>query len=144
MKLRWWWRIDGSVGFREYEATLGTQDGPSVFVEEPMMEPTQQDQIVKVGGPTPRPVDDVMSMHPIGPTASGEPAAAVTFPQLPSQPARDGPTITADTQRLVPVEDSTFDDRVTGQPPGRLMASNEPSSVSVISCSELTKAVRSA
>jgi ribosomal protein S5 len=57
-------------------------DPPSVFVEEPMVVSTHQDQIGQIGGSTVRPVLSVVGMDEIlGPTA-GETTTAVPIPEL--------------------------------------------------------------
>jgi len=49
---------------------------PLAFVEESMMEPAQQDQIVQIGPASIGPVLDVMDLQPAGMATSREPTAA--------------------------------------------------------------------
>ena len=77
--------VDPSVGFVEGElAAWVAFDGPSVFVEEPVVISTQQDQIVEVGGSPVGPMLDVVAMDPTLMRTSRESAATVPMPELTS------------------------------------------------------------
>jgi len=61
----WWW-VDLSVRSPEYRFAVGTVfDGPAVFVQEPVVIATEQDQIGQVVETAICPVSPVMSMHPL-------------------------------------------------------------------------------
>jgi hypothetical protein len=77
----WWW-VDLSVRSTEYRFAIGAVfDGPAVFVQEPVVVATEQDQIVHIGETAICPMSPVMSMHPIDMVAAGELAAPVSMPQ---------------------------------------------------------------
>jgi hypothetical protein len=58
---------------------------PPVFVEVPVVKPAEEDQIVQIGGPAFRPVDNVMNLKPVGVVTSGEhTGSSVTMMNQPS------------------------------------------------------------
>ncbi len=55
--------VGSPVGSAELEAPVAAGgDVPVVFVNKPVMKPTEKDQVVQVGGPTLGPVLDVMNL----------------------------------------------------------------------------------
>ncbi len=57
------WRVEGPVGSAELEApVVAGGDMPVVFVNNTVMKPTEKNQVVQIGGPTLRPVLNVMSL----------------------------------------------------------------------------------
>jgi hypothetical protein len=79
------WRVDAAVGFVEGELGVGIAfDGPAVFVEEPVVEGAEQDQVGEVGGPTVSPMLDVVSVDPTSVGTSDEPTSCVPMPELTS------------------------------------------------------------
>ena len=57
------WRVGSPVGSAELEAPVAAGgDVPVVFMEKTVMKPTEEDQVVQIGGTTLRPVLDVMNL----------------------------------------------------------------------------------
>lgn len=78
-------RVDPPVGSTECQFPLRVAfDCPPVFVEEPVVEPAQQDQVFEVCGPAIGPMLNVMTVNPTPAAAAGEPASAVPKPELPT------------------------------------------------------------
>ncbi len=72
-------------------------DFPSVAVEEPVMEPAQQDAVVGVGRATPGVFEDMMNFAPRGgDAASGDEAAAVTERDRATLPTVEDPLFGAE------------------------------------------------
>ncbi len=65
--------VGGPVGFAELEGPVAAGgDVPVVCVNKPVMKPTEKDQVVQVGGPTLRPVLNVMNLQPFGVSTAGK------------------------------------------------------------------------
>ncbi len=65
---------------------------PPVFVNKPVVKPAEEDQIVEIGCPAFRPVEDVMNLKPIPVVASVKPAGpTVTMMNQSSQPSGNRP-----------------------------------------------------
>ncbi len=55
--------VEGPVGSAKLElVVLAGGDVPVVFVNKPVMKPAEKDQVVQIGGPTPRPVLNVVNL----------------------------------------------------------------------------------
>jgi len=75
--------VDAAVRFAEDEFASGIAfDGPSVLVEEPVVESTKQHEILQIGGPTISPMGDVMPMNPTLVGTTDESAARIAMPEL--------------------------------------------------------------
>lgn len=83
--------VEGPVGFPKLETTIiALGDMPSVFVDKPVVKPTQQDQIVEIGFVTLAPGDDVVNLQPVGVVTTMESALApIAVMDLPTQPSRN-------------------------------------------------------
>ena len=121
MEFRSGWWVDASVGTVEDGFSVHPFQAPVVFVEEPVVVPAQQDQIVQVGGPTVGPMFDVVAVDVADPSTSGELTATVPGPELTTQPAGNGPGPAADAEDLTVVVDRGLHDRITRQPACRLI-----------------------
>ena len=76
-------RVDLSVGFAEHGFVVGIVfDPPSVFMEEPVVVATQQDQIVQIGRSPIRPVSEVVGMNEVSGATTGELTASIPIPEL--------------------------------------------------------------
>jgi len=55
--------MESPVGFAELEHTTGTcGDRPPVFVDEPVVKPAEEDQIVQIRGSSLGPMDNMMDL----------------------------------------------------------------------------------
>ncbi len=91
--------IQPPVGSTKLESTIITLgDMPAVFVNKPVMKPTEKYQIVQVGGPGLRPVDDVVGLkHFVVATSRVLTLSAVPVDHKSSQPSGNGPIVPTDT-----------------------------------------------
>jgi hypothetical protein len=91
-------------------------------VDEAMMMPTQQDEIVEVGGTTIGPVLDVMNLQPSRVAAAGELASA-TVPVIDnaSQPSGDDPGVSANSHDGLPIMNDGLENTLASQPSGGLV-----------------------
>ncbi len=95
---------------------------PVVFVNKPVMKPTEKDQVVQVGGPTPGPVLNVVNLQPFAvPTSDPLAPPPVTMGYQSSQPSGDGAGVSTHTDHLGTVGDHGFNHTVTGQSLCRLV-----------------------
>ena len=87
-----WFGLEGvSGGVVPGDLVIGVpRDGPSVFVDQPVMEGTQSYQVVEVGGSAVGPVHDVVDLGPAGAPAAGEPAVLVAGLDESFEPGGDG------------------------------------------------------
>ena len=76
--------IAGAVGPEPSKSSVvGTLDRPTVLVDEPMVEPTDEQEVVEVGGTSPRPPHDVVRVGELRRPAPREPAPSVPMAELP-------------------------------------------------------------
>lgn len=82
----------------EHDVAAGSAgDGPSAFVNQPVVVVAEGDQIVEVGGAAMRPVHKVVNVDPSGPITTGEAAAVIAPLHLTSEPRWDLSRSSADT-----------------------------------------------
>lgn len=105
------------IGSAKYNPIVGISgDVPSVFVNKPVMEPAEQNQIVQIGGPTLGPVLDVVDLEPACvPTPDPLASPPVAVVDESSQPAGDGPAVSSHTDDDTAVGDDGFENTVTGE-----------------------------
>ncbi len=77
---RW---VDVAVGFTEHRFVVAIVfDLPSVFVEEPVVVATEEDQIVQIGRASIGPVLTVVGMNEMSSPTTGEATATIPEPEL--------------------------------------------------------------
>lgn len=120
--------VEGPVGFAELEVTAGTLgDMPLVSMDEPVVKPAKNNQVVQVGLSALAPGNDVVDLEPPGVVAPWMPAlASVTMMDKTSQPSWNDSASTTDTDRHTAVGDHRFDNTVTGQPFRRVIWNQIP------------------
>jgi len=78
-------------------------DAPSVFMEEPVVEPAQQDQIVQIGRTTVRPMSPMMGVDEIPGSTTRELTASIPIPELRTTgPEPDPPDSLENPSRSIP------------------------------------------
>jgi hypothetical protein len=96
-------------------------DGPSVLVDQPVMERAQEDQVVQIGAASTLPPDDVVGLGESARPAPREPTLGVAVPQLAKHPRRRLPGHPPDTNRVAhPFLDHRLNPTRTQEAPGRL------------------------
>lgn len=101
--------VGGPVGAAEYSGVGWAGDVPAVFVDPPVVDSTQEDEVVKIGGSAVGPGDDVVDLEPSGVATSGVlTMAAVAVIDETSQPSRYFPASPADADGLAILADHPF------------------------------------